>query len=129
MWPRPAVRRASLPRAQCEAARVVGADRVRAHRDPPRPPATLGGIRCRASRRPFQSESDGRYYWCAFRGDCDQYIELDEHVYDADLFLDVTILNQSAAPTVLSAIGIHFEEVLEEPGTLGIPTSVKDSAC
>jgi hypothetical protein len=62
---------------------------------------------------------------CEFGAGCTRLFRLHDLVHDADLFLDVTVLNSSDAPVVLSAVGVEFVAVRHIFYVYGIPKAAK----
>lgn len=62
---------------------------------------------------------------CHFGKGCERYFHLKDFVYNADLFFDVTILNKSSSPVVLSAVGVEIGEVVDIAYVYGMPTPAK----
>ena len=102
--------------AWTEVARGLRSVLQAAHLGAPKPltPSMLiefAHIGVRPDRDPRWKEFGGTEPWCPFGGGCDQYFNLDDFTFNADLFLDVVLLNNSRRPAVLSAVGVHIEQI------------------
>jgi len=64
---------------------------------------------------------------CPFEHRCDRYFVLEDVVYDADLWLDVTVLNSSHTPAILTAVGAEFLDIAQIYDVGGVPQAAKIS--
>ena len=62
---------------------------------------------------------------CPFGTGCERYLELSDPIADAELTLDVTVLNTGRDPVVMSSVGARFEYVGQTLYSYGIPQAVK----
>ena len=80
-------------------------------------------------RTPRWKEYRHYSHLCSFDGACGRYFRLVEFVYGADLWLDVTVLNPSRIPAVLTAVGVKILDVMQvdHPCGRGYPDASKIS--
>jgi hypothetical protein len=62
---------------------------------------------------------------CPLGPGCSRYFKLEPFVFDADLFLDVTVLNDARSPRVISAVGVEFLEAVHIIYVYGFPVAAK----
>jgi hypothetical protein len=62
---------------------------------------------------------------CPFGIGCERYLALSDPIADAELTLDVTVVNAGREPVVISAVGARFEYVGQTLFSYGIPQAVK----
>jgi hypothetical protein len=80
--------------------------------------------------RPVQSsgrwtEADRPTSGCPFGTGCERYVELSDPIANAELTLDVTVVNTGRNPVVISSVGARFEYVGQTLYSYGIPHAVK----
>jgi hypothetical protein len=71
------------------------------------------------------TETDRPTSGCPFGVGCDRYLELSEPIADAELTLDVTVVNAGRDPVVISAVGARFEYVGQTLYSYAVPHAVK----
>jgi hypothetical protein len=94
---------------------------------PPR--AASAGLRF-VHVRPIQSsgtwtEADRPTSDCPFGTGCDRHLKLSDPISNAELTLDVTVVNTGRDPIVISSVGARFEYTGQTLYAYGIPQAVK----
>jgi hypothetical protein len=64
---------------------------------------------------------------CPFGANCNRFFHLEDFVDNADLWLDVTVLNSSRAPVILTSVGVEMLDLMQIIYLYGIPEAAKIS--